>query len=145
LFFDPATGVATNFDPTRYRLTNAESELLAFRDGVCMAPGCGRPATMCETDHVFEAGAGGVTLLENLQSLCDPSHDDKTQHGLTAEQKPDGTGQIWVTPLGRRYEKDYWDHRPNPPTSAPPGSPDPPAERRRNVDRDDERPPPCPF
>ena len=119
LFYDPATGVATNFDPKRYRLTPSESDLLAYRDGVCMAPGCGRPATLCESDHVFEAGAGGPTDLSNLQSLCDQSHDDKTQHGVTAEQKPDGTGQIWTTPLGGRFEKDYRDHRPQPPGSWP--------------------------
>ncbi|MDQ1689094.1 MAG: hypothetical protein QOK42_2069 [Frankiaceae bacterium] len=139
LFFDPATGVATNFDPTRYRLTDAEADLIAFRDGVCMAPGCSRPATMCEVDHVFEAGAGGITRLDNLQSLCDQSHDDKTQFGLVAEQKPDGTGQIWTTPLGRRYEKDFRDCRTSTTTS---GDDEPLSNQSEENPPDNERPPP---
>jgi hypothetical protein len=125
LFYDPVNGVAKDFDPTRYRLTPDEADLLGFRDGTCMAPGCGRPASMCDADHLFDFGAGGATALNNLGSLCNFSHGDKTREGIVTEQKPDGTGQSWTTPLGRHYEKDFRDHRPGDQTPGEPHGPPP--------------------
>lgn len=118
LIYDPLTGVAQDLDRKKYRLSRAEADFLALRDGVCTAPGCGSAAATCESDHRLEVAGGGETTWEQLQSLCNASHDIKTQHGWSAEESADG-GTTWISPLGGEYEKPPRDFRTSWPVAEP--------------------------
>lgn len=50
------------------------AKALEFRDGVCQAPGCCRPAHLCDIDHRIPHEAGGPTAAWNLQPLCRRHH-----------------------------------------------------------------------
>jgi hypothetical protein len=56
------------------------SKALAFRDGVCQAPGCLKPADQCDDDH-REPWPAGSTSGENMWPLCRRHHNLKG-HGL---------------------------------------------------------------
>jgi hypothetical protein len=47
---------------------------LEFRDGVCQAPGCCRPASQCDIDHRIPHEAGGPTVGWNLGPYCRKHH-----------------------------------------------------------------------
>ena len=48
------------------------------RDGTCRAPGCNRPAYLCQMDHRINYADGGATHPRNLASLCQHHHNMKT-------------------------------------------------------------------
>src|SRR5687767_7524591 len=52
------------------------------RDGhqcVCIMDGARCPAVAVEVDHVIPVHKGGMSVLDNLASLCAPHHREKTQ------------------------------------------------------------------
>ena len=79
-----------------YRPSRALAEFVRARDLTCRAPGCDRPATICELDHTIPWPAG-PTHAGNLKCLCSEHHLLKTFWGWRDEQLPNGT-VIWRLP-----------------------------------------------
>lgn len=76
------------------------AKALEFRDGVCQAPGCCRPASQCDIDHRIPHEAGGPTAGWNLGPYCRRHHIQKgfglLDTGPTAKSPP---GRSRNTPL----------------------------------------------
>jgi hypothetical protein len=83
-----------------------------LRDSTCRAPGCTRPATRCDCDHVTPYPQG-ETSLGNSCSLCRRHHRLKT-HAPDWQMTITPDGDVtWTTPTGT-------------PTPPPPPHPPPP-------------------
>ncbi|MFC9790047.1 DUF222 domain-containing protein [Rhodococcus sp. NPDC127528] len=72
-----------------YRPDAATTALVRARDGHCRFPGCHRPATGCQLDHIVEYRhrdpiRGGWTVVTNLQCLCAFHHQLETLGFWTA-------------------------------------------------------------
>ncbi len=70
---------------------------IAFRDGVCQAPGCLKPADECDFDH-REPWPEGLTSGENIWPLCRRHHILKGHSVLTLEQD---SVLRWILPSGQ--------------------------------------------
>jgi hypothetical protein len=64
------------------------AKAIAFRDGVCQAPGCLRPADQCDLDH-REPWPEGPTAGSNMWALCRRHHTMKG-HGVITWHLPSG-------------------------------------------------------
>ena len=53
------------------------AKAIEFRDGVCQAPGCCRPASLCDIDHRIPHDDGGPTTGWNLGPYCKRDHRRK--------------------------------------------------------------------
>jgi hypothetical protein len=53
------------------------AKAIEFRDGVCQAPGCCRPASLCDIDHRIPHDDGGPTAGWNLGPYCKRDHRRK--------------------------------------------------------------------
>ncbi len=90
------------------RSTDAYRPTVSLRDHVealhrrCRVPGCRRPATVCDLDHVTAHRVGGVTAACNLIPLCRFHHVLKHTDGWSIALAPDRT-VTWTTPTNRRY------------------------------------------
>jgi hypothetical protein len=73
---------------------------VAFRDGTCGHPGCHRPATACDLDHLVPAPLG-PTSAANLGPKCRNDHRCKTHAGHSTTRNGDLTA--WTTPTGHTY------------------------------------------
>jgi hypothetical protein len=76
------------------------TKALEFRDGVCQAPGCTRPAHLCDIDHRIPHELGGPTTGWNLGPYCRRNHIQKgfglIDTGPTSKSPP---GHSRNTPL----------------------------------------------
>ena len=76
------------------------TKALEFRDGVCQAPGCSKPAHLCDIDHRIPFDDGGPTTGWNLGPYCRRNHIQKgfglIDTGPTAKSPP---GKSRNTPL----------------------------------------------
>ncbi len=78
---------------------------IALRDGGCVIPGCGVPASWCEIHHVTEHAAGGPTHTDNGVLLCWYHHrfldrigwQIRMNHGIPEVKAPGwwGTDHQW--------------------------------------------------
>jgi hypothetical protein len=73
LLTDPASGTLLDHGRRTYRPPTALAHFIRTRDGTCRYPGCRRPATACELDHVQPWQRGGTTSDDNLCTLCEPT------------------------------------------------------------------------
>lgn len=117
LLIDRSDGSLLEKSPHVYRPERALAHFVDSRDVVCTTPGCNKPASRCQIDHItpFNHEAperGGLTVKDNLHNLCVRAHQLKTHGGFDVEVDADGT-KWWVTPLGRRYRMEPYDHRPD--------------------------------
>ncbi|WP_265444177.1 HNH endonuclease signature motif containing protein [Flexivirga meconopsidis] len=71
------------------------------RDQHCRFPGCTRPATLTDLDHVTPY-PDGPTAAHNLQCLCRHHHRAKHETGWTVSMTPDGAC-TWTSPTGHVY------------------------------------------
>ncbi|WP_246182968.1 HNH endonuclease signature motif containing protein [Mycolicibacterium grossiae] len=95
----PLTYPAQGPPEPRYRPSHALAAFIRARDLTCRAPGCARPATACEIDHVI-AWPHGPTAAANLACLCTEHHLLKTfWPGWSYRLDPDGTA-TWTDPTG---------------------------------------------
>jgi hypothetical protein len=78
------------------------AKAIAFRDGVCQAPGCTRPADQCDDDHRIP-WPHGPTSGDNLWPLCRKHHQLKG-HGTIVWQLPSGQRK----PLERMAHSPPW-------------------------------------
>ena len=93
----------TNQRPTTGRFPTAQ--LAAFvkaRDRTCVAPGCRRPARMCDVDHTVPWAKGGPTEVGNLGLLCRLHHLFKHSRGCELLQPSPGIFW-WKFPSGLQY------------------------------------------
>ncbi|WP_187271921.1 HNH endonuclease signature motif containing protein [Aeromicrobium terrae] len=76
------------------------TKAIAFRDGVCQAPGCTRPSAECDIDHRVPHPAG-LTSGRNLWPLCRRHHQLKGHEVLH-----------WMLPSGRVVPAERVAHSP---------------------------------
>lgn len=114
LLTDPVDGTLVERSTRAYRPGRVLGAHVMARDGACMFPGCVRPATTCEVDHVEpwrarrDLGAAAATgppqtRPDNLQPLCKAHHDLKTRGLWHARREQHGAGVEWTSQLGLRY------------------------------------------
>jgi hypothetical protein len=87
---------------TGYHPSRTLAHLIRARNGLCTAPGCGRPAARCDVDHTHPWDQGGPTCECNLAPLCRHHHRCKQSEGWRLEQPEPGI-LIWRTSSGRSY------------------------------------------
>ncbi|MFD8493659.1 DUF222 domain-containing protein [Amycolatopsis sp. NPDC059657] len=103
LITDPVTGQPTDLGRTRYRPHAALNEFVRVRDQECRAPGCTRPAQVCQLDHTEDwVAKQGETNENNLASLCQDDHKLKDEPGWRYELGGNATLTV-TTPTGDRY------------------------------------------
>ncbi len=90
------------------------------RDTTCVYPRCGRPAEVCDLDHIEsylpldEGGPPGQTRPANLAPLCRKHHRAKTFGDFSYRRLPDGSYE-WTLPTGITVTTDADTPRPVPP------------------------------
>ncbi|WP_307874183.1 DUF222 domain-containing protein [Frankia sp. AgB1.8] len=102
---DPESGTVLDLGHRRIP-TPALARLVRHRQGRCVFPGCGMPATQADIDHTVAHAAGGRTALDNLGLLC--RHHHRAKHaadGWRLDQPSPGIFR-WTSPSGRTYTAD---------------------------------------
>lgn len=85
----------------RYRPSRRLADFVRARDLTCRHPGCTRPATSCQIDHVIP-WPYGATMASNLACLCTEHHLLKTfWPGWSYTLSPDATA-VWTDPDGQK-------------------------------------------
>ncbi|MFZ4433110.1 MAG: HNH endonuclease signature motif containing protein, partial [Microthrixaceae bacterium] len=79
--------------------TRDQRRALAARDGGCVFPGCGAPASWTDAHHVVRFADGGGTDLSNLASLCRHHHGVVHRRGWTMSAA-EGQRFTFTTPRG---------------------------------------------
>lgn len=97
----PLIDPVTAGSEARYRPSRGLADFVRARDLTCRAPGCDRPATLCDIDHTIPYPQG-PTHAGNLKCLCRLHHLLKTFWGWRDQQLPDGS-VIWRLPGGLTY------------------------------------------
>ncbi|WP_040569292.1 HNH endonuclease signature motif containing protein [Microbacterium yannicii] len=97
---DPVTGIVLAVD--RYEVSAAQRRFLNARDRHCRAPGCRKPARLCDHDHTHDHALGGKTELCNLACLCKRHHTLKHATDWRVKQLPGGALEF-TSPSGRTY------------------------------------------
>ena len=94
-----------------YQPSPSLRHLIQIRNPACTGPGCRRPATRCDLDHVIPYDHGGKTCECNLHPACRHNHHTKQAPGWTVTQPQPGT-LIWTTPGNRTHTTtpaEYWE------------------------------------
>lgn len=79
-----------------YAPTEAMRAFAVARDGVCIFPGCNVPAQRCQLDHRIPFEDGGATTPDNLFSLCQHHHNEKTDRRAFYIPDPVSGDIIWL-------------------------------------------------
>jgi hypothetical protein len=83
--------------------TPRQRRAIALRDGGCVFPGCGCPASWTDAHHVEPfTPTDGPTDLDNLAGLCRHHHRVTHRQGWTMTATPDGWFH-WTTPTGHQF------------------------------------------
>jgi hypothetical protein len=85
-----------------YRPGRRLEHLVKIRNPACTAPGCRRPATRSDLDHITPYDQGGRTCECNLHTPCRRHHRLKGSAGWHADMTTPGT-ITWTLPHGRSY------------------------------------------
>lgn len=100
ILLDPVTDDVLAHEYKGRFVPSVLAKALEFRDGVCQAPGCCKPASQCDIDHRIPHEAGGPTAGWNLGPYCRRNHIQKgfglLDTGPTAKSPP---GRSRNTPL----------------------------------------------
>lgn len=96
---DPAGGTLDHTYLGRFA-PDVLAKAIAFRDGVCQAPGCTRSAQECDRDHRVSWPQGSTTG-SNLWPLCRRHHNLKSHGAIT-----------WHLPSGRQRPAERSAHSP---------------------------------
>ena len=105
LLTDPNTGEILDHVATTYTISARMRHALVARWRYCTAPGCDRPATKAELDHIEpfnhrHPARGGPTTMENLHPLCKHHHQLKTQGVFRLRREPRTGVLTWTLPGG---------------------------------------------
>jgi hypothetical protein len=85
---------------TRRLFTTKQRIAMAIRDGGCLAPGCDRPPSWCETHHItFFARDNGLTNVDDGVLLC--RHHHLLFHNNGWEIERDEADRYWLIPPTR--------------------------------------------
>jgi hypothetical protein len=98
-------GIAQAIAEKRYRPGKRLRELIELRAGTCDHPGCGRPADLCDFDHLIPFDQGGATNTANGSPKCRRHHRAKQSRFWRVEKGPDGETTWTSTLTRRRYVK----------------------------------------
>nr|WP_279672069.1 HNH endonuclease signature motif containing protein [Flexivirga meconopsidis] len=98
---DTATGVTAETGCGTYTPNARLVRFIRTRDQHCRFPGCTRPATLTDIDHVTRY-PNGPTAAHNLQCLCRHHHRAKHEAGWTVTMTADGVC-TWTSPGGYTY------------------------------------------
>ena len=98
----PETGIVLSVGRKKYRPPKQLRQLVKWRAGRCLAPGCHVPADRCDIDHTTDWAHGGRTELSNLNPFCRGHHTLKHGTAWHTQQQPDGAMQ-WTSPLHHVY------------------------------------------
>jgi Domain of unknown function (DUF222)/HNH endonuclease len=93
-----------------YQPSPSLRHLIQVRNPTCTGPGCRRPATRCDLDHVIPYDRGGRTCECNVHPACRHDHRTKQAPGWTVTQSQPGT-LTWTTPGNRTHTSTpapYW-------------------------------------
>jgi HNH endonuclease/Domain of unknown function (DUF222) len=137
---DPVSGQLLAMGRTRYRPTPALTRYVRAQYRSCQFPGCERPATSCDLDHIQEWDRGGTTDPDNLHPLCRRHHNLKTDKLWSIEVNPDGS-QTWISPMGFRHAREPASYHLEP-LGEPPETEDIPVDIASRVPDHDPCPPP---
>jgi Domain of unknown function (DUF222) len=85
-----------------YQPSPALRHLIQIRNPTCTRPGCRRPATHCDLDHITPHHQGGKTCECNLHPACRHDHHTKQTPGWTLTSHQPGT-LTWTTPGHRSH------------------------------------------
>ena len=94
-----------------YQPSRTLRHLIQVRNPTCTGPGCRRPATRCDLDHVTPYDQGGRTCECNLHPACRHDHHTKQVPGWTVTCHQPGT-VTWTTPGNRSHTAspaEYWE------------------------------------
>ena len=105
-------GVILNMGRRARLATRAQRRALTIRDGGCVFPGCGAPASWCDAHHVHHWDHDGDTDLCNLALLCRYHHGVTHRTGWTMTATED-QHFVWTTPSGATLHSQR--HRGKPP------------------------------
>jgi hypothetical protein len=107
LLTDPASGTVTDLGRTRYRPTAGLDEFVRLRTMICYFPGCRRPATRCDFNHLQPESKGGDTSEANGGPACRHHHPltDGPEPAWKVHQPTPGIYEI-TTPTGRKFIND---------------------------------------
>ncbi len=96
------TGCTHPRESRGYQPSASLRHLIQIRNPTCTGPGCRRPATRCDLDHVTPYDRGGKTCECNLHPACRHNHHTKQTPGWTVTSPAPGT-LIWTTPGNRTH------------------------------------------
>ncbi|PWJ25182.1 uncharacterized protein DUF222 [Branchiibius hedensis] len=99
---DATTGTVIETADRSYRPGARLARFVKTRDQHCRFPGCTRPATLSDIDHVIRYPDGN-TAADNLQCLCRHHHRAKHEGGWHVTMTPEGIC-TWTSPAGHTYE-----------------------------------------
>jgi hypothetical protein len=85
-----------------YQPSPALRHIIKIRSRRCGFPGCRRPATSCDDDHITPWQHGGRTCECNLFPLCRRHHQAKQAPRWHLDQPRPGQ-LTWTLPSGRSY------------------------------------------
>jgi hypothetical protein len=112
VMFD-TTGVVIDYGRLQRLFTGAARQAVLIQFPTCIYPGCNRPTTHCQADHLTDWQHGGPTNQHNAAPLC-PRHNQLKNHGYTIWRDPNGTFHTY-RPDGTEIAPP-----PPPPRAAPP-------------------------
>ncbi len=78
------------------------ADLIDTRDQTCRTPWCDAPIR--HRDHIIPAAAGGPTIADDMQGLCEACNYTKETHGWKARRVPGPRHTVaTTTPTGHEY------------------------------------------
>ncbi|MEZ5259466.1 MAG: HNH endonuclease signature motif containing protein [Ilumatobacteraceae bacterium] len=89
-----AAGVPIEVGRRRRLFTGIVREIAKLGSPVCVHPGCDRPVSECEIDHLLEWAASGTTGARNAAPACGLHNRAKHRYGYEVQR--DGGG-VWHT------------------------------------------------
>ena len=105
------TGCTHQHQSRGYQPSPSLRHLICIRNPACTGPGCRRPATRCDLDHITPHHHGGRTCECNLHPACRHDHHTKQAPGWTLTSPSPGT-LTWTTPGNRTHTTtpaQYWE------------------------------------
>lgn len=116
VMFDSA-GVAVDVGRLQRLFDGPARAAVLMQFPTCVFPGCNRPASECQADHIVDWQRGGTTDQANGAPLC-PRHNRLKNHGFSVWRDPGGVLHVY-RPDGTEVAP-----APPPPGTSPPSMPD---------------------
>ena len=116
MLLDPITDDVLAHEYKGRYAPEALAKALEFRDGVCQAPGCCKPASSCDMDHRIPHDDDGPTAGWNMGPYCRRHHLQKgfglLDTGPTAKSPPGRSRNDPLHSVGRPEDPPQWTGKP---------------------------------